>query len=62
LTKDSQPTATAPPNWISGCQLLATMRSLLLLQPDDRRDFLAARTAGNVRLCPQCGISVLIRT
>jgi len=43
-------------------QLLATVCSLLLPQPADCRDFLAALTAGNVRLCPQCGISVLIRT
>jgi hypothetical protein len=43
-------------------QLLATACSLLLPQPADCRDFLAALTGANLRLCPQCGISVLIRT
>jgi hypothetical protein len=42
-------------------KLLATVCSLLLPQPADRRDFLAALTASKLRLCPQCGISVLIR-
>jgi hypothetical protein len=43
-------------------QLLATLCSLLLPQPADRRDFLAALTAGNPRLCPRCKIGVLVRT
>src|SRR5712691_10408197 len=42
-------------------QLLATVCSLLLPQPADGRDFLAALTAGNLRLCPQCGIGVLMQ-
>jgi hypothetical protein len=42
-------------------QLLATVYSLLLPQPADCRDFLAALTASNLRMCPQCGIGVLIR-
>ena len=41
--------------------LLATVCSLLLPQPADCRDFLAALTAGNLRLCPQCGIGVLMQ-
>jgi hypothetical protein len=42
-------------------QLLATVCSVLLPQPADCRDFLAALTAGNLPLCPQCGIGILIR-
>ncbi len=42
-------------------RLLATVCSLLLPQPADCRDFLAALTAGQARLCPQCGIGVLMR-
>jgi Putative transposase/Transposase zinc-binding domain len=42
-------------------QLLTTVCSLLLPQPADCRDFLAALTAGNHRLCPQCGIGILTR-
>src|ERR1019366_10285978 len=44
-----------------GRQLLATACSLLLPQPADCRDFLAARTGTNSRLCPQCGRGILIR-
>jgi hypothetical protein len=43
-------------------QLLATLCSLLLPQPAACRDFLAALTAGKIRLCPQCKIGVLMRT
>jgi hypothetical protein len=43
-------------------QLLATLCSLLLPQPADRRDFLAALTADKIRLCPRCKIGVLMRT
>jgi hypothetical protein len=44
------------------CQnLLATVCSLLLPQPADYRDFRAALTAGNLRLCPQCGIGALMQ-
>jgi hypothetical protein len=43
-------------------QLLATLCSLLLPQPADRRDFLAALTAGIPQLCPRCKIGVLLRT
>jgi hypothetical protein len=43
-------------------QLLATLCSLLLPQPADCRDFLAALTAGNPRLCPRCKVGVLLRT
>jgi len=42
-------------------RLLATVCSLLLPQPADRRDFLAALTGANLRLCPQCGIGALTR-
>jgi len=42
-------------------QLLATACSLLLPQPADCRDFLAALTSTNSRLCPQCGRGILIR-
>jgi hypothetical protein len=42
-------------------QLLATACSLLLPQPADCRDFLAALTSTNLRLCPQCGRGTLIR-
>ncbi len=42
-------------------QLLATVCSLLLPQPAECRDFLAALTAGNLRLCPQCRIGALMR-
>ena len=44
-----------------GRQLLATACSLLLPQPADCRDFLAALTGTNSRLCPQCGRGILIR-
>jgi hypothetical protein len=43
-------------------QLLATACSQLLPQPADCRDFLAALTRGNPRLCPQCGTAILLRT
>jgi len=43
-------------------QLLATACSQLLPQPADCRDFLAALTRGNPRLCPQCGKAILLRT
>ena len=42
-------------------QLLATATSQLLPQPADCRDLLAALTATNLRLCPQCGRGTLIR-
>ena len=42
-------------------QLLATVCSLLLPQPNDRRDFLAALTTGSIRMCPQCGIGALLQ-
>ena len=42
-------------------QLLATACSLLLPQPADCRDFLAALTRTNRRLCPRCGKATLIR-
>jgi hypothetical protein len=42
-------------------RLLATVCSLLLPQPAERRDFLAALTGGKLRLCPQCGIGALMR-
>jgi hypothetical protein len=42
-------------------RLLATACSLLLPQPADHREFLAALTGVNLRLCPQCGISALLR-
>jgi len=41
-------------------QLLATAISLLLPQPADCRDFLAALIRTNSRLCPQCGKAILI--
>jgi hypothetical protein len=43
-------------------QLLATLCSLLLPQPAECRDYLAALTAGNLRSCPRCKIGVLMRT
>jgi hypothetical protein len=42
-------------------QLLATACSQLLPHPDDCRDFLAALTRSNSRLCPHCGIAILIQ-
>jgi hypothetical protein len=42
-------------------QLLATASSLLLPQPANCRDLLAALTCTNLRLCPQCGKAILIR-
>ena len=42
-------------------QLLATACSQLLPQPADCRDFLAALTRTDLRLCPQCGKAILIR-
>jgi hypothetical protein len=42
-------------------RLLATPCSNLLPQPADCRVLLAALTASNLRLCPQCGIGILIR-
>jgi hypothetical protein len=42
-------------------QLLATACSQLLPQPADCRNFLAALTTTNSRLCPQCGKAILIR-
>jgi len=42
-------------------QLLATACSQLLPRPADCRDFQAALTRTNLRLCPQCGKAVLIR-
>jgi hypothetical protein len=42
-------------------QLLATTCSQLLPQPADCRGFLAALTRTNLRLCPQCGKTILIR-
>jgi len=42
-------------------QLLATACSLLLPQSADCRDFLAALTKTNPRLCPQCGQAILAR-
>ena len=42
-------------------QLLATACSLLLPQPADCRDLLAALTRTNLRLCPQCGKAILLR-
>src|ERR1039458_6855786 len=42
-------------------QLLATASSLLLPQPANCRDLLAALTSTNLRLCPQCGKAILIR-
>ncbi len=42
-------------------RLLATGCSLLLPQPADCRDFWAALTRTNLRLCPQCGQAILIR-
>ena len=43
-------------------RLLATVCSLLVPQLADCRDFLAAITGRNLRLCPQCGIGTLTRT
>ena len=42
-------------------RLLATACSLLLPQPADCRDFWVAVTSTNLRLCPQCGVGILIR-
>ena len=42
-------------------RLLATPCSNLLPQPADCRVLLAALTASNLRLCPQCGIGILSR-
>ena len=42
-------------------QLLATTCSLLLPQPADCRDLLAALLRTNSQLCPQCGKGILIR-
>jgi len=42
-------------------QLLATAASLLLPQFADCRDFLAALTRIDLRLCPQCGQGILSR-
>jgi len=42
-------------------QLLATACSQLLPQPADCRDFLAALTSTNLRLCPQCRKGILSR-
>jgi hypothetical protein len=42
-------------------QLLATAASQLLPQPADCRDWLAALTSTNLRLCPQCGRGILSR-
>jgi Putative transposase/Transposase zinc-binding domain len=42
-------------------RLLATACSLLLPLPADCRDFLAALTSTNPRLCPRCGRGILIR-
>ena len=42
-------------------RLLATPCSALLPQPAACRDWLAALTASNLRLCPQCGIGILNR-
>lgn len=42
-------------------QLLATACSQLLPQPADCRALLTALTRTNLRLCPRCGKTVLIR-
>lgn len=42
-------------------RLLATPCTDLLPCPIDCRDFLVALTPSNLRLCPQCGIGILIR-
>jgi hypothetical protein len=42
-------------------RLLATACTDLLPCPTDCRDLLVALTASNLRLCPQCGIGILIR-
>ena len=42
-------------------QLLATAASLLLPQQAECRDFLAALTRTDLRLCPQCGRGILTR-
>jgi hypothetical protein len=42
-------------------QLLAAPLSDLLPRPADYRDFYAALTGRNLRLCPQCGIGTMIR-
>jgi hypothetical protein len=42
-------------------QLLAAPLSALLPNPADYRDFYAALTGTNLRLCPQCGIGTMIR-
>ncbi len=43
------------------CLRLLPTACFLLPQPADCRDFLAALTSRNLRLCPQCGIGTLIR-
>ena len=42
-------------------QLLAAPLTDLLPRPTDYRDFYAALTGWNPRLCPQCGIGTMIR-
>jgi len=42
-------------------RLLATPCSDLLPQPVACRDWLAALTTSNLRLCPQCGVGIRIR-
>ena len=42
-------------------RLLAAPLSDLLPQPADYRDFYAALSGKNLRLCPQCGIGTMIR-
>jgi hypothetical protein len=42
-------------------QLLAAPLTDLLPRPHDYRDFYAALTAKNLRLCPQCGIGAMVR-
>ncbi|MBZ5627200.1 MAG: IS91 family transposase, partial [Acidobacteriia bacterium] len=42
-------------------QLLATAGSLLLPQPADCRDFLAALTRTHLRLCPRCRVGTMIQ-
>jgi hypothetical protein len=42
-------------------QLLAAPLADLLPRPTDYRDFYAALTRKNLRLCPQCGIGTKVR-
>lgn len=42
-------------------RLLATPCTDLLPRPTDCRDLLVALTTSNLRLCPQCGVGILIR-